>query len=137
MDLEEALAFAAGHRRAVVSTFRADGRPQMSPMTAVVDPGNPAGVMFTTRAPSMKVKNLTRDPRVSVLFLRDEFVGEWAIVEGSARITTLPDCMDDLHTIFSGNGPIADLDGWRAKMIADQRVVVHVDIDRVGPNRRG
>jgi PPOX class probable F420-dependent enzyme len=137
MDLQEALAFAAEHRRAVVSTFRSDGRPQMSPMTAVVDPSNPAGVMFTTRAPSMKVKNLARDPRVSVLFLRDEFIGEWAIVEGTARITTLPDCMDDLFTIFSGGGPIPDEDAWRAKMIQDQRVVVHVDIDRVGPNRRG
>jgi PPOX class probable F420-dependent enzyme len=137
MDLDEARAFISEHRHSVVSTYRSDGRPQMTPMTTVLDPSNPSGVMFTTRAPSMKIKNLARDPRVSVLFLRDEFLGQWVIVEGTARITTLPDCLDDLHTIFSGSGPIDDLDAWRERMVEQQRVIVHVDIDRVGPNRSG
>ena len=36
MDLDEARAFLREHHRAVLATFRADGRPQMSPVAAGV-----------------------------------------------------------------------------------------------------
>ena len=37
MDIDEARAFLRDHRRSVLSTFRKDGRPQLSPIAHAVE----------------------------------------------------------------------------------------------------
>jgi PPOX class probable F420-dependent enzyme len=136
MDAAEAGAFLRAHHRGVLATFRADGRPQMSPVTVAVD--DTGQVIISTREPSVKVRNLRRDPRVSLVGINDGFYGEWVQVEGTAEIVDGPGVVDllvDYYRRVSGEHP--DWDDYRRAMIADQRVLIRFPIDRAGPNVAG
>src|SRR6478672_11381259 len=56
MDLDQARAFAGENHRAVLSTTRADGRPQLSPVTCSTHPDG--AVEISSRATAYKVRNL-------------------------------------------------------------------------------
>jgi PPOX class probable F420-dependent enzyme len=136
MTPDEARAFLRDNHRAVMATFRSDGRPQLSPVTAAVD--DQGRVMISTRQTAMKTKNLRRDPRISLCLLNDGFFGDWAQVEGSAEIVELPEAMDllvDYYRRVSGEHP--DWDDYRAAMERDKRVVVRFTIERAGPTVAG
>jgi PPOX class probable F420-dependent enzyme len=136
MDLERAREFLAVHHRAVLATIRADGRPQLSPVTAgVADDGR---VLISTRQPAMKTKNLERDPRASLCVFTDRFFGEWIQAEGTAEIIRLPEAMDllvDYYRRVSGEHP--DWDDYRSAMTRDQRVILAITLTRAGPDRSG
>jgi PPOX class probable F420-dependent enzyme len=136
MDANGAQEFIRDNHRAVMATFRKDGRPALSPVTVVVD--ELGRVVVSTRETAMKVKHLRRDPRVSVAVLNDGFFGEWVHVEGTAEIIELPEAMDllvDYYRRASGEHP--DWDDYHAAMERDQRVVVRFAIERAGPNVSG
>ncbi|MDQ1586826.1 MAG: hypothetical protein QOH80_2191 [Actinomycetota bacterium] len=136
MTPDEARAFLLDNHRAVMATFRSDGRPQLSPVTTAVD--DQGRVMISTRQTAMKTKNLRRDPRISLCLLNDGFFGDWAQVEGSAEIVELPEAMDllvDYYRRVSGEHP--DWDDYRAAMERDKRVVVRFTIERAGPTVAG
>jgi PPOX class probable F420-dependent enzyme len=133
---EQAREFLRHHHRAVMATFRADGRPQLSPVLATID--GSGRVVVSTREPSMKVRNLRRDPRISLCLLNDGFFGDWTQVEGQAEIVGLPDAMDplvDYYRSISGEHP--DWDDYRAAMTRERRVVVRFEITRAGPTVAG
>jgi PPOX class probable F420-dependent enzyme len=133
---DEARAFLREHHNAVLSTFRRDGRPQMSPVGATVD--EQGRVIISTRAPAMKTRNLRRDPRVSVLVMNRGFYGDWAQVEGMAEIVEQPDAIELLVDYYRRMaGEHDDWDDYRAAMVAEQRVLVRFEIDRAGPNVAG
>ena len=75
-----------------MATFRQDGRPAISPVTAAVDAQG--RVIVSTRETAMKVKHLRRDPRVALTAFTDRFYGDWVQVEGTAEIVALPEAMD-------------------------------------------
>ena len=136
MDAQEAIAFFRDNHRAVMSTIRRDGRPQLSPVTAAVDDDD--RVMISSRETAYKVKNLRRDPRISLCGMNDRFFGEWVQVEGTAEIVPLPDAMDllvDYYRRVSGEHP--DWDDYRAAMERDRRVIIRFAIERAGPNVSG
>ena len=136
MDIAGAQAFLATNHRAVLATFRRDGRPQLSPVTAVVD--GEGRVIISTRAPAMKTRNIRRDPRVSLALLNDGFYGEWGQVEGSAEIVEQPEALDILVEYYRrASGEHPDWDDYRAAMIRDQRVVIRFAIERAGPTVSG
>jgi PPOX class probable F420-dependent enzyme len=94
MDLDEARAVIREQHRAVLTTLRADGTPQMSPvLVAVDDDGYP---LVSTRETALKVRNLRRDQRLWLCVLPDGFFGRWIQVEGRADIVSLPDALDGL-----------------------------------------
>jgi PPOX class probable F420-dependent enzyme len=94
MDLDEARAVIREQHRAVLTTLRADGTPQMSPvLVAVDDDGYP---LVSTRETALKVRNLRRDRRLWLCVLPDGFFGRWIQVEGRADIVALPDALDGL-----------------------------------------
>jgi len=133
---DEARAFLRDNHRAVMATFRADGRPQMSPVTVAVD--DEGRVTISTRATAMKTKNLRRDPRISLCLLSDRFFGTWGQVEGRAEIVELPEAMDllvDYYRRVSGEHP--DWDDYKAAMDQDRRVIVRFAIERAGPTVEG
>ena len=134
MNTDEARGYLATHHRAVMATFRRDGRPQLSPVVAVVDAQGL--VVVSTSATSAKAKNLARDPRVSLCVFPDTFFGEWVQVEGAAEVVPLPEAMEplvDYYRRISGEHP--DWAQYREAMQAEQRVLVRFPIDRAGPGR--
>ena len=136
MDTAAAQEFLRTNHRAVMATFRRDGRPALSPVTATVDAEG--RVTVSTRQTAMKIKHLRRDPRVSLLVMNDAFYGEWVSVEGTAEIVELPEAMDALIEYYrAASGEHPDWDDYRAAMERDQRVVVRFVIERAGPNQEG
>jgi PPOX class probable F420-dependent enzyme len=136
MDIAAAQAFLRDNHQAVLSTSRADGRPQLSPVTATVD--GAGRVIISTRETAMKVRNLRRDPRVSMAAFTDRFYGDWVQVEGTAEIVSLPAALEllvDYYRRAAGEHP--DWDEYRAAMIEQRRVIVRFAIERAGPNVSG
>ena len=82
MDIEKAREFVRGNHRAVMHTWHADGRPQLSPVTVGVDEAG--HIIVSTRETAAKVRNLRRDPRAIVCVMNDAFYGAWILVEGTS-----------------------------------------------------
>ncbi|MCW2644460.1 MAG: hypothetical protein QOF87_2077 [Pseudonocardiales bacterium] len=136
MDTAAAQEFLRDNHRAVLATSRADGRPQLSPVTATVD--GDGRVIISTRETAVKVRNLRRDPHVSMAALNDQFYGDWVQVEGTAEIISLPEALDllvDYYRRAAGEHP--DWDEYRAAMVEQKRVIVRFAIERAGPNVSG
>jgi PPOX class probable F420-dependent enzyme len=136
VDAEHVREFVRHNHHAVLATFRRDGRPQLSPVTAVIDAEG--RVVISSREPAMKVRNIRRDPRVSLVALNDGFYGEWYQLEGTAEIVEQPealDLLDDYYRRAAGEHP--DWAEYREAMIRDERVVIRFAIDRAGPNVEG
>jgi PPOX class probable F420-dependent enzyme len=136
MELGTAREFLRAHHRAVLATSRADGRPQLSPVTAAVD--DEGRVLISTREAAIKTRNLRRDPRASLCVLNDGFFGEWIQVEGSAEIISLPDAMEILVSYYRAvAGEHPDWDEYRAAMEREHRVIVRITMTRAGPDVSG
>jgi PPOX class probable F420-dependent enzyme len=136
MDIDQARTFLRQNHRAVMVTRRAGGDPQLSPVLCAIDAEGRIGV--STRETAMKVKNLRRDPRVSLCVLNDGFFGEWIQVDGTAEIVSLPEAMEllvDYYRSLAGEHP--DWDDYRAAMERERRVLVRIRIERAGPDRSG
>jgi PPOX class probable F420-dependent enzyme len=136
MDVPAALDFVREHHRGVLHTFRADGSPQLSPVTATVD--EDGHVVVSSRETAYKVKNLRRDPRVTYCGFTDSFFGPWVQIDGSAHIVSLPEAMErlvDYYRSVAGDHP--DWDDYRAAMERDRRVVIRISPVRAGPSRGG
>ena len=136
MDLDAARDFVRNNHRAVFTARRANGDPQLSPVVCAVDIGGRVAV--STRETALKVKNMRRDPRVSLCVINDGFFGDWIQVDGTAEIVSLPDAMDGLVDYYrSLAGEHSDWDEYRASMERDRRVLVRVELQRAGPDRSG
>ena len=136
MDFEQARSFVGEHHHAVMSTFRSDGRPALSPVACGVDEAG--RVVVSTRETAMKVAHLRRDPRVALCVMSDTFYGDWVQIEGRAQVVSLPDAMEplvDYYRSLSGEHP--DWEDYRAAMRRDQRVIVRIEIERAGPDVQG
>ena len=136
MDLDQARAFIRENHRAVMTTRRADGDPQLSPVVCAID--DDGRVTVSTRETAMKVRNLRRDARVSMCILNDGFFGDWVQVDGTASIVSLPEAMEllvEYYRSLAGEHP--DWDDYRAAMDRDRRVLLQIDIDRAGPDLSG
>ncbi|MFN2517612.1 MAG: PPOX class F420-dependent oxidoreductase [Jatrophihabitantaceae bacterium] len=136
MDIAAAQHFLRENHHAVLATSRADGRPQLSPVTVAID--DAGRVIISTRETAVKVRNLRRDPRLSLAAFTDRFYGEWVQVEGTAEIIALPEALDLLVDYYRrASGEHRDWDEYREAMIDQHRVIVRFAIARAGPNVSG
>jgi PPOX class probable F420-dependent enzyme len=136
VDTTEALDFVRQHHRGVLATRRNDGRPQLSPVVGTVD--DRGRVAVSSRQPAYKVRNLRREPYASYCGVTDHFFGDWVQVEGPAEIIPLPAAMDLLVAYYrSVSGEHPDWDDYRAAMEREQRVIIAITPERVGPTRAG
>ncbi len=136
MDVARAREFLRANHRAVLATVRADGRPQLSPVTCGVDDAGLA--VISTRETAVKTRNLRRNPAASLCVFTDAFFGQWVQVDGTAEIISLPAAMDHLvgyYRRISGEHP--DWDDYRAAMVRERRCVVRISITRAGPDISG
>ncbi len=136
MELEEARQFIRQHHRAVLTTRRADGQPQMSPVLVAVDEEGYA--VISTRETALKTRNLRRDPRASLCVIDDAFFGPWVQIDGRAAVVSLPEAMEglvDYYRRVSGEHP--DWTEYRQAMERERRVLLRITIERAGPDRSG
>ena len=139
MEIADALEFVREQHNAVMLTYRRDGSAQLSPIACDVA-STAAGdrIVISTRETALKVKNLRRDPRVSLCVLAEKFYGSWIQVDGTAEIVSLPDALELLVDYYRGlRGEHPDWDEYRAAMVADQRCIVRITVERAGPDISG
>jgi PPOX class probable F420-dependent enzyme len=136
MNVEAALDFVRSQHHAVLGTLKADGTPQLSPVTVGTD--DDGRVVISTRQTAYKVRNVRRDPRVWLCVLPDGFFGQWAQLEGTAEVVELPEAMEPLVEYYrriSGEHP--DWDDYRAAMERDKRVLLRITVTKAGPSVSG
>ncbi|HKN96349.1 MAG TPA: PPOX class F420-dependent oxidoreductase, partial [Pseudonocardiaceae bacterium] len=125
------------HRhRGVLVTTRADGRPQLSPVTFGVD--GDGRVVVSTYPQRAKVRNLRRDRRASMCVLSDDWNDAWVQVDGTAEVLDLPEALEPLVEYFrviSGEHP--NWDEYREAMRRQGKSLVRLTIERWSPVATG
>jgi PPOX class probable F420-dependent enzyme len=125
----------AKNRIGVLATLRADGRPQLSPVTPYYD--RDAGIIYVSIVEGRaKTVNLRRDPRAA-LEVTSADGWEWATADGTAELIgpgTDPhgpevEALVDYYRSAAGEHP--DWDEYRAVMVADKRVLLALHVERV------
>ncbi|MBD8077894.1 TIGR03618 family F420-dependent PPOX class oxidoreductase [Cellulosimicrobium arenosum] len=120
----------------ILVTARADGTPQLSPVTYGVDAAG--RVVVSTYPERAKVANLRRNARASLLSLGERFSDAWVQVDGTAEVIDLPEALEPLVEYFrSISGEHPDWDEYRAAMVAQGKALVRITIDRWGPVATG
>jgi len=128
-------ALLSGARLGVLATIKADGRPQLSPVTPFYD--RDADVLYVSMTEGRaKTANLRRDPRAA-LEVTSADGWSWATAEGAVTLTgpgTDPDgpevqALVDYYRSAAGEHP--DWAEYRAVMVADRRVLMAMRVERV------
>jgi PPOX class probable F420-dependent enzyme len=133
MDLDTALGFVGDHRRGVLTTLRADGRPQLSNILYRL--GDDGLIRISVTGGRAKTRNLRRDPRASLHVTSDDF-WQYVVVEGTAELTPVAASPDDptveelveYYRTLSGEHP--DWDDYRRSMVAEGRLIVRLHPER-------
>ena len=136
VDRDGLVEFLARRHRAILSTTRADGRPQSSPVTCGVDAGG--HILISTYPERAKTVNIRRDPRVSLCVLSDDWNGPWVQVDGRAEVLDLPEALEPLVEYFrciSGEHP--DWDEYRGAMVRQGKSLLRITPTRWGPVATG
>jgi PPOX class probable F420-dependent enzyme len=131
----DAHALLAGARLGVLATIKADGRPQLSPVTPFYD--RDAGVLYVSMTEGRaKTANLRRDPRAALEVTSGDG-WSWATAEGPVTLTGPgrdPDgpevqALVDYYRGAAGEHP--DWAEYRAVMVAERRVLMAMRVERV------
>ena len=133
---DELLDFIRTRHHAIVITTRGDGRPQASPVTCGVD--DHGRIVIATYPERAKTRNARRDPRVSVLFLSDDFGGAWVQVDGTGEVLDVPEAVEplaDYYRAISGEHP--DWAEYREAMGKQGKSLLRVTPERWGPVATG
>ncbi|MFC4375746.1 PPOX class F420-dependent oxidoreductase [Nocardia halotolerans] len=119
----------------VLATIKADGRPQLSPVTPYYDRG--AGIIYVSITEGRaKTANLRRDPRAAFeVTAADGW--SWATAEGTVTLTgpgTDPNgpevqALVDYYRAAAGEHP--DWDEYREVMVADRRVLMALTVEHI------
>ena len=135
-SIDEVRAFIRSHHRGVLATLRGDGKPQLSPVLVGTD--DDGSLIVSTRETAVKTANARRRPWASVCVFNDAFFGQWVQAEGPATVEALPAAMDGLvryYRLVAGEHP--NWDEYRQAMQRERRVLIRIQIERVGPTRSG
>jgi PPOX class probable F420-dependent enzyme len=107
MDIAEVQKFVAENHRGVLVARKRDGWPQLTLVTPAVDAEG--RVIVHSRAAAFKVKNIRRDPRVSMPVMGEQFSGSrYVQLHGTAEVVAQPEAMDILiywHRQVRGEHP--------------------------------
>lgn len=128
-------ALIADSRLGILATIKADGRPQLSPVTPYYD--RTAGIIYVSMTEGRaKTINLRRDPRAA-LEVTSPDGWSWATAEGTATLTgpgTDPngpevEALVDYYRAAAGEHP--DWTEYREVMVADRRVLMALSVEHV------
>lgn len=120
----------------VLTTFRADGSLQSSPVTGGVDADG--RLVIATYPQRAKSANIRRTPRASVVVLSDEFNGAYVQVDGDAEVIDVPVAVEplvDYYRAIAGEHP--NWDEYRRAMVDQNKSLIRVTPRRWGPVATG
>ncbi len=132
VGLEQLLEFVRPRHHMVLTTFRADGSLQSSPVTGggVDEQGRLVIASYPQRA---KSANIRRTGRASVVVLSDEFNGAYVQIDGPAEVIELPDAVEPLVDYFRAvAGEHSDWDEYREAMVKQGKCLIRVTPQRWG-----
>ncbi|MGH7798801.1 MAG: pyridoxamine 5'-phosphate oxidase family protein [Candidatus Binatia bacterium] len=136
MEIADAQEFLKHNHHGVLVARKRDGSLQMTLVSPVI--GADGKATITARESTYKVKNIRRDPQVSLLVFGEKFNGSNYIqVDGKAEVIPHPEAMDivlDWHRQIRGEPASWDL--IRKKTLAEGRIASRVTIEKVGPQNR-
>ena len=137
MDIAEAKEFLKGKKHGVLVARKKDGSLQMTLVSPVI--GANGDLIITSRETTYKVKNIKRNPQISLVIFGEKFHGSNYIqVDGKAEIIPQPQAMDiilDWHRQIRGEPE--NWDDIKKKTIAERRIAMRINIEEVGPQSRG
>ena len=136
MEIAEAREFLKDKHHGVLVTRKKDGALQMTLVSPVI--GSGGNVIITARDTTYKVKNMRRNPQISLLVYGEKFNGSNYIqIDGKAEVIPHPQAMDivlDWHRQIRGEPK--SWDEVRQKTLAEGRIAIRVTIEKVGPQTR-
>jgi PPOX class probable F420-dependent enzyme len=133
---DDLLEFLRPRHRAVLLTYRKDSSPQLSPVSAGVDPEG--RVVVATYPQRAKTRNARRDQRVSLCFLSEDWDDPWVQVDGTAEVLDVPEALDalvDYYRSIAGEHP--DWEEYREAMVKQGKSLLRVTVERWGPVAAG
>lgn len=136
VELTELLEFIRSRHAMVLTTFRADGSLQSSPVTGGVDAqGRIVIASYPQRA---KSANLRRRPTASVLVLSDVFNDAYVQVDGSAEVIDLPEAVEPLVDYYRAiAGEHRDWAEYRQAMVDQGKCLIRITPRHWGPVATG
>ena len=136
METTAALKFLQENHHGVLVARKKDDSLQMTLVSPIVNADG--RVVITCRGNTYKVKNIKRNPKISLLVYGEQFHGSNYIqIDGKAEIILLPHAMPivlDWHRQIRGEP--ASWDEVRKKTLAEDRIAILVTIEKVGPQNR-
>ena len=119
----------------VLATIRRDGRPQLSNVTHYFDTTTNK-ILISITDGRAKTRNLRRDPRATY-HVSSADGWSYAVAEGTAELSAVAkdphdnavEELVDLYRKVRGEHP--DWDEYRAAMVADQRLVLRIPVERI------
>jgi len=136
MEIAEAQEFLKHNHHGVLVARKKDGSLQMTLVSPVI--GIDGKVIITARDTTYKVKNIKRNPQISLLVYGEKFNGSNYIqIDGKAEVIPHPQAMDivlDWHRQIRGEPK--NWEEIRQKTLAEGRLAIRVTIEKVGPQNR-
>ncbi|BBY18885.1 PPOX class F420-dependent oxidoreductase [Mycolicibacterium litorale] len=136
VGLAELLDFVRPRHKMVLTTFRADGSLQSSPVTGGLD--DRGRIVIASYPQRAKSANIRRAGRASVTVLSDEFNGPYVQVDGDAEVVDLPDAVEalvDYYRAIAGEHP--DWAEYRQAMVDQGKCLIRLVPTRWGPVATG
>ena len=136
MEIGDAQEFLKHHHHGVLVARKRNGSLQMTLVSPVIGPDGK--VIITARDTTYKVRNIRRNPEVSLLVYGEKFNGSNYIqIDGRAEVIPQPQAMEivlDWHRQI--RGAPANWDEIRNKTVAEGRIAIRASIEKVGPQNR-
>ncbi|GAA4551544.1 PPOX class F420-dependent oxidoreductase [Pseudonocardia xishanensis] len=134
-DTTDLHALLAEARLGVLATIKADGLPQLSPVTPFYDRDS-GSILVSMTEGRAKTANLRRDPRAA-LEVTSPDGGTWATAEGTVALvgpgaaedSPEVEALVDYYRKAAGEHP--DWAEYRQVMVADRRVLMTLTVTRV------
>jgi PPOX class probable F420-dependent enzyme len=123
----------AANNLGTLATIRRNGRPHLSDVNYTAQPGL---IRISTVAHRVKTHNLRRDPRASLKVTAAG--GGYAVVEATAELSpiatdrhdaTVEELIEVYRLVQGKEHP--DWDDYRRAMVADQRLLVRLHVERL------
>lgn len=139
VDLDGLLEFVRPRHNMVLVTSRADGTPQLSPVTGGVD--DSGRLVIATYPERAKTRNARQRPAVSVLVLSDEWNGAWVQVDGDTEVldaSSGEEALDAFVEYFRNiAGEHSDWAEYRQAMVDQDKSLLRITPRRWGPIATG